>query len=52
VATARVPLFTVEAGAEALPGIFPSSALEQSPAALSEAYAAAKSGKDGSRPAA
>ena len=52
VATAHVPLFTVEAGAEALPGIFPSSALEQSPAALSEAYAAAKSGKDGSRPAA
>jgi hypothetical protein len=52
VATAHVPLFTVEAGAEALPGIFPSSTLEQSPAALSEAYAAAKSGKDGSRPAA
>ena len=52
VATARVPLFTVEAEAEALAGIFPSSALEQRPAALSEADAAAKSKKDGSRPAA
>jgi hypothetical protein len=52
VATARVPLFTVEAEAGALSGIFPSSALEQSPAALSEAYASAKRGKDGSRPAA
>ena len=52
VATARVPLFTVEAEAEALPGIFPSSALEQSPAALCEADAAAKRRKDGSRPAA
>jgi CelD/BcsL family acetyltransferase involved in cellulose biosynthesis len=51
-ATARVPLFTVEAGAEALPGIFSSSKLEQSPAALSEADAAAKTRKDGSRPAA
>jgi len=52
VATARVPLFTVEAEAGALAGIFPSSALEQRPAALSEADAAAKSKKDGSRPAA
>ena len=52
VATARVPLFTVEAEAEALAGIFPSSALEQRPAAVSEADAAAKSKKDGSRPAA
>ena len=52
VATARVPLFTVEAEAGALAGIFPSSALEQRPAALSEADAAAKSRKDGSRPAA
>ena len=51
-ATARVPLFTVEAEAGALAGIFPSSALEQRPAALSEADAAAKSKKDGSRPAA
>jgi CelD/BcsL family acetyltransferase involved in cellulose biosynthesis len=47
VATARVPLFTVAAGVEALPGIFPSSALQQR-----EADAASKSRKDGSRPAA
>ncbi len=52
VATARVPLFTVEAEAGVLAGIFPLSALEQRPAAVSEADAAAKSKKDGSRPAA
>jgi len=52
VATARVPLFTVEAEAGALAGIFPSSALEQRPDALSAADAAAKSKKHGSRPAA
>jgi len=52
VATARVPLFTVESEAGAVAGIIPSSALEQRPAGLSEADAAAKSKKDGSRPAA
>lgn len=52
VATARVPLFTVEAAAAALPAIFPSGALEQSPATLSEADAAAKSDRGGKRPAA
>ncbi len=41
-ATSRVPLFTVEAGAEALPAIFP----------FAEVDAAAKSKRDGSRPAA
>ncbi len=49
-ATARVPLFTVDAAAAALPAIFPSSTPEQRPAALSET--AAKSEEDGSRPAA
>ena len=41
-ATSRVPLFTVEAGAEALPAIFP----------FVEVEAVAKSKRDGSRPAA
>jgi CelD/BcsL family acetyltransferase involved in cellulose biosynthesis len=52
VATARVPLFTVQAGAAALPGIFSYSGLEQRPAASSEVDVAAKDEKDGNRPAA
>jgi hypothetical protein len=53
VATARVPLFTVEAAADALPGIFLLGGLAQRPAAaLPETDAVAKSAKDGSRPAA
>jgi CelD/BcsL family acetyltransferase involved in cellulose biosynthesis len=52
VATAHVPLFTVKAGAEALPGIFPYSALEHPPAAPFEADVAAKGERDGNRPAA
>ena len=51
-ATARVPLFTVEAGTEALPGIFSFEAAEQGAAAPSKAAVAKKSEKDGSRPAA
>ena len=53
VATARVPLFTVEAAADALPGIFLPGGLAQRPAAaLPETDVVAKSAKDGSRPAA
>ena len=50
-ATARVPLFTVEARPEALAEIFPSGTAERGSAQLSGADAA-KSHKDGSRPAA
>ena len=50
-ATARVPLFKVEAGPEALARIFPSGTAEQGSAQLSGADVA-KSDKDGSRPAA
>ena len=50
-ATARVPLFKVEAGPEALAQIFPSGTAEQGSVQLSGA-GAAKSDKDGSRPAA
>jgi len=51
-ATARVPLFTVDARAEALPAVFPSGAMQPAPAAPSEADVAKKDVKDGSRPAA
>jgi len=50
-ATGRVPLFKVEVGPEALAEIFPSGTAEQGSAQLSGADAA-KSHKDGSRPAA
>ncbi len=52
VATARVPLFTVKVGVEALLAIFPYSGLEQRQAVPSEADVAAKGEKDGNRPAA